>query len=48
MADDVFQLFHLIDAVGGEGVSGHNPPRNYFQELLSLNIGDTEQDTVGP
>ena len=34
------------------GIKGHNPPKNWdlqhFQEVPSLNIGDIEQDTVGP
>ena len=44
-------LNHLRHLEGG-GVRGHNPSEDGFlhnsQEVLSLNIGDTEQDTVRP
>jgi len=42
----------LIGICGGAVIRGHNPPQNWvlqhFEEVLSLNIGNAEQDTVGP
>ena len=53
MKNDVSQIFDSIGTfVEGGGDQGQKPPQNWvlqdFQEVLSLNIGDTEQDTVGP
>ena len=42
------QSVHL----GGGGIRSYNPPEDgallNFQPVLLLNIGDTEQHTVGP
>jgi len=50
MKNYVFQIFDSCGAFWG-GIRGHDPPQNgfvqHFQDL-SLNIGDAEQDTVGP
>ena len=39
----------FLDSIGAfGGIRGHNPPENgvlqHFQQVLSLNIGDTELD----
>ena len=38
----------LTQSVHSGGIRGHNPPKNgvlqHFQQVLSLNIGDTELD----
>ena len=48
MKNDIFQIFDSIGAFGGGRIRGHNPPENgvlqQFQQVLSLNIGDTEID----
>jgi len=50
MKNDVFQSFDSIEAFCC--TRDHNSPQNWalqhFQKVLSLDIGDTEQDTVGP
>ena len=49
MKSDVFQIVDSIGAFGG--IRGHNPPENevlqHFQQVLSLNIGDTERGRFG-
>jgi len=43
--------FLTIGAFGEGGIRDHNPPENWvlqnFKEVFSLNIRDTELDTVG-